>query len=383
MKKQTTTLLTLLLMIYFVLVGCNHSQELPSSVPPVVPESTGSTPFSEPKIVAIAMPNNLQSWGLESSLMRRQLESDGFTVDLRYADNDVETQKSQLEEMIAAGCDVLLITAIDGASLTEVLTRAKGKGILVIAYGRLILETDATSYYVTVDYTEIGDVHGTYIEEKLSLETSPRSLNIELFSGAPNDSGSLSKHLLNDLLDFLQPYLDSGQVAIPSGQVEIQDAGIQGYETGAAQERMESLIASQGYGPNGTRLDAVICASDSIALGVTQALLDAGYTADNFPIVTGWGCDLESVRNIIRGTQSMSIIEDSRKLADRAVEMTESILRGEEPEINTPDSYDNGVKIVPAYVCGFTIVTRENYKELLVDSGYYTEEEIAGLESGG
>ncbi len=385
MKIRAIAFLILLLIVLSALLGCELRPDVSETPPPSAPASVAviPTPDPPPKKVGISLPDqNLRRWVQDGALMKQRLEEDGFIVDLRYASNDVETQVSQLDEMITTGCDVLLITAIDGSALTEVLTPTKNKGITVIAYDRLIMESEAVSYYVTYDRRRIGGTMGRYLKETLNLDNRPGPFNIELFVGSLDDCAMIGRIEMKQFLDLLQPNLDNRQVIVPSGQIDYIDTGVHSWEPEAARARMESLIASQGYGPDGTKLDAVICQSDWLAQGVTQALLDAGYTEKDFPVVTGMDCDVDAVKNIIKGTQSMSVYWNHFKLAERAVIMAEDILDDQEPEINESEEYYNSVKTVPTYVCDYDIVTRENYRELLVDSGYYTEAEIEGLEIG-
>ena len=73
--------------------------------------------------------------------------------------------------MIAGNDDVIVIAPIDGSALTEVLKGAKDKKIPVISYDRLIMNTDAISYYATFDNTKVGRLQGKYIADTLKLRT--------------------------------------------------------------------------------------------------------------------------------------------------------------------------------------------------------------------
>ena len=139
---------------------------------------------------------------------------------------------------------------------------------------------------------------------------------------------------------------------------------------------MENLIASNGYGPEGTRLDAILSSNDSVANGITNALVASGYNADNFPILTGQDCDKPSAKNMKRGLQTMSVFKDTRVLADKVVEMVNAICDKKEVPVNDTETYDNGTGVIPSYLCEPVAVTIDNYKEILIDSGYYTEDQI-------
>ena len=139
---------------------------------------------------------------------------------------------------------------------------------------------------------------------------------------------------------------------------------------------MENLIATNGYGPGKTPLHAVMCSNDSTAQGVTVALLGAGYTAGpDFPIITGQDCDKVSVKNMIAGTQYMSVFKDTRILANRVQTMVLQILNGEEVETNA--AHNNEAREVPTYECELLLGTKDNYREILIDTGYYTEADFS------
>ena len=177
-------------------------------------------------------------------------------------------------------------------------------------------------------------------------------------------------------MDVLKPYLDKGVIVCPSGQTAKAQAATLNWSTEEAQKRMENLITSNGYGPKGAKLDAVYCSNDSTANGVTNALLSAGYTADNFPIITGQDCDKVAVKNMLAGTQAMSIFKDTRALASKVVEMVDAIMKGGEAPVNDTETYDNGTGVIPSYLCEPVFADVNNYKELLIDSGYYTEADL-------
>ena len=135
---------------------------------------------------------------------------------------------------------------------------------------------------------------------------------------------------------------------------------------------MDAIISSN-YN-DGTVLDAVLCSNDSTAQGVTNAIDAAGW--EKFPIITGQDCDITSVKNMIAGKQSMSIFKDTRTLATKTVEMVNALMTGSEAEVNDTETYDNGTGVIPSYLCEPVFADVSNYKELLIDSGYYTEDQL-------
>lgn len=328
-------------------------------------------------LIGVSMPTqSLQRWNQDGSNMKAQLEKAGYKVDLQYAgDNDIPTQVNQIENMISEGCKVLVVASIDGSALTEVLQGAKDKNIPVIAYDRLIMNSDAVTYYATFDNYKVGQLQGQYIVDQLDLkDAGSKTFNIELFTGSADDNNCV--FFFGGAMDVLQPYIDKGTLVVKSGQTTKDQCSTANWDTAAAQSRMENLITSNNYGPNGTKLDAVLSSNDSVALGVSNALKDAGYTKDNFPVLTGQDCDVANVKNIISGYQSMSIFKDTRTLATKVVGMVDAIMKGSKPEINDTKSYNNGTGIIPTYLCDPVFVNLDNYKQLLIDSGYYTEDQL-------
>ena len=326
--------------------------------------------------IGVSMPTqSLQRWNQDGSNMKAMLEQAGHTVDLQYAgDNDIPTQVNQIENMIAAGNEVIVIASIDGSALTEVLKGAKEKNIPVIAYDRLIMNSDAVSYYATFDNTKVGKIQGQYIADALDLANAKEPLNIELFTG-PTDDNNVN-FFWGGAMSVLQPYIDSGKLVVKSGQTTKEQCATLNWNLEEAQKRMENLISSVGYGPEDTPLAAVLTQNDALANGVTNALLATGYDQTNMPVITGQDCDKPAVKNIVRGYQSMSVFKDTRTLAQQVVKMVSAIVNGEKVEVNDTTTYDNGTGIIPSYLCEPVAATKDNYKSLLIDSGYYKADEI-------
>ena len=166
--------------------------------------------------VGVSMPTkDLQRWNQDGANMESQLKAAGYEVDLQYAANDVQQQLSQIENMISNGCDVLVIAAIEGSSLGEALDMAKGANIPVIAYDRLIMNSDAVSYYATFDNYKVGTVQGTYVKDTLDLDNAAGPFNIEFTAGDPGDNNA--GYFFNSAYDVLKDYIAS---CLPSMQTE-------------------------------------------------------------------------------------------------------------------------------------------------------------------
>ena len=321
--------------------------------------------------VGVAMPTkDLQRWNQDGANMEEQLKAAGYEVDLQYASNDIATQVSQIENMISSGAQVLVIASIDGDSLGTVLEQAKEAGVSVIAYDRLIMNSDAVSYYATFDNYMVGTKQGEYIRDQLDLDNTDGPYNLEIFTGDPGDNNA--RFFYGGAMDVLKPYIDEGKLVVKSGQKDFDNVATANWSTENAQSRMDAII-SANYA-DGTKLDAVLCSNDSTALGVTNSL-EANYTG-SWPIITGQDCDVANVKNMIAGKQSMSIFKDTRTLAAKTVEMVDAIMKGSEAPVNDTSTYDNGTGVIPSFLCEPVFADVNNYKELLIDSGYYKESDL-------
>jgi putative multiple sugar transport system substrate-binding protein len=327
--------------------------------------------FAEGEKVGVSMPTkDLQRWNQDGENMNNMLTEAGYEVELQYASNDPATQLNQIKTMIGNGADVLVIAAIEGDSLGEALDMAAEEEIPVIAYDRLLMSSDAVSYYATFDNYKVGQVQGEYVKEQLDLDNAEGPFNIEFTAGDPGDNNA--GYFFNGAYDVLAPYIESGVLVVPSGQMTFEEVATPQWKTDTAQARAENILSS--YYADGTQLDAWVCSNDSTALGVETALA-ANYTGE-YPIVTGQDCDIENTKNMIAGKQAMSVFKDTRTLAEQVVKMVGQILNGEEVDVNDTETYDNGVIVVPSYLCEPVFADADNYVELLIDSGYYTEDQL-------
>ena len=326
------------------------------------------------KRVGVAMPTqSSQRWIQDGANMKEKLEALGYQVDLQYAEDDVQAQVSQIENMITNGANCLVVASIDSSALVNALAQAKANNIPVIAYDRLLMDTDSVSYYATFDNKGVGTLIGKYVEKNLGLAEGKGPYNVEFFAGSPDDNNA---HFLNDgVFEVLQKYIDNGQLVVPSKQTDFDTICTLRWSQETAQRRMEDLIS--GYYTDGKKLDAVISPFDGISYGVAAALEGAGYqVGKNWPLITGQDAELMATKNIISGKQTMTVFKDTRTLADKCVTMVQAVLEGKTPEINDTKSYDNHKLIVPSYLCTPVAVDKSNYQKELVDSGYYKADQL-------
>ncbi len=376
MKKRVLGVLLTALMSMSLLIGCGPAD---TGNPPDDGDgaaTTGSSNAGGGKKVAVAMPTqSSERWINDGSNMKEKLEKLGYEVDLQYAEDDVQAQVSQIENMIASGADCLVIAAIDSSALVNVEQQAKEQGIPIIAYDRLLMDTDAVSYYATFDNKGVGTAIGKYIEESKDLKKASEageSYTIEFFMGSPDDNNAVM--LYDGLMEVLKPYLDDGTLVCKSGRTSFEETCILRWSQETAQQNCENYLTGF-YAKD--KLDICATAFDGFAYGCKAALEGAGYkVGKDWPLITGQDAELMATKNIIAGSQTMSVYKDTRLLADKCVTMVQAVLEGSEPEINDKEQYNNGKITVPSYLCTPVAVDKDNYKEIIVDGGYYTEEQL-------
>ncbi|WP_157574356.1 multiple monosaccharide ABC transporter substrate-binding protein [Jiangella muralis] len=337
----------------------------------------------EDRTIGVSMPTQTsERWIADGDSVREQLEELGYQVDLQYAGDDIPTQSQQVDQMITQGADVLIIAAIDGTALSSQLQAAADADIPVIAYDRLIRDSENVDFYVSFDNYRVGVAQAEALLTGLGLLTADGQpgeatgpFNVELFAGSLDDNNA---HFFFDgAMDTLQPFIDDGSLAVKSGQAEIEQVAILRWQQETAQRRMEDLLTSS-YN-DGSRVDGVLSPYDGLSRGIITALQNAGYGAAASPmsVVTGQDAEIASVKLIDDGVQNSTIFKDTRLLAEQAVAAAEAFLAGEEPEANDTETYENGVKVVPSYLLPVETVYADDIAPLLVDSGYYTAEEVA------
>jgi putative multiple sugar transport system substrate-binding protein len=325
--------------------------------------------------IGVAMPTKSSTrWIADGNSMKEQLEAAGYQVDLQYAEDDIPTQVSQVENMVTKGVQQLVIAAIDGTALGDILNTAEESNIPVIAYDRLIRESGAVDYYSTFDNFGVGVLQAEALVEGLKA-TGEGPYNVELFAGSPDDNNAT--FFWNGAMSILQPLIDSGDMVVVSGQTDFEQAAILRWDPATAQKRMEDLL-TKSYTTE--TVDGVLSPYDGLSLGIIAALKANGYGSGDKPlsVVTGQDAEIQSVQSINKDEQNSTIFKDTRELAKVTVGMIEAIGNCEEPEVNDTTTYDNGVKVVPSYLLKPLTVVKANVTEALVDSGYYTQDEIDG-----
>lgn len=333
------------------------------------------------KKVGISMPTkSLERWNRDGSYLEEQFKKEGYDVEITYSDNDTDQQVNDIQNMISDNVDILVVAAIDGDTLSTVLADAKDQNIPVISYDRLIMNTDAISYYVSFDNYKVGQLQGQYIIDTLKLDGSKKKYNMEVTAGDPADNNAT--FFYNGAMDTLKKYIDDGTVKIVSKQQDFESVATPQWSTDEALNRMQNILSSY-YADGKNQLDIALCSNDSTALGVTQAI-ESDYAGKNTPLITGQDGDVANLKNILDGKHAMTVYKAVANEAVVTLKLVKSVLDGNTPDESLTkefdcecsydtDSYDNGTGKIPSYLLTPEVITKDNYKEKLVDTGYYKE----------
>ena len=326
-------------------------------------------------LVGIAMPTKTSArWIDDGNNMVRQFEEAGYTTDLQYADDDIPNQLAQIENMITKGVNVLVIAAIDGTTLSNALENAKAADIKVIAYDRLIRDTDAVDYYATFDNFKVGvEQAGSLVKGLKERFPDQKPWNVELFGGSPDDNNAF--FFYDGAMSVIQPLIDDGSIAVVSGQMGMDKVGTLRWDPATAQARMDNLL-SANY--TDKQVHGVLSPYDGLSIGILSSLKGVGYGSGDMkmPIVTGQDAEVPSVKSMLADEQYATIFKDTRELAKVTVGMVNDMLEGKEPQVNDTETYNNGVKVIPSYLLQPVAVDKSNWEQILVGSGYYTKDQV-------
>lgn len=337
--------------------------------------SLSSSAFAQDKgTIGIAMPTKSSArWIADGDNIVKSLQAKGYKTDLQYADDDIPNQLAQIENMITKGDKVLVIAAIDGTTLSDALQKAANAGIKVLAYDRLIRGSKNVDYYATFDNFKVGVLQAQSIEKELGLKEGKGPFNIELFGGSPDDNNAF--FFYNGAMSVLQPYIDSGKLVVRSGQTGMQKVGTLRWDGAVAQARMDNILSAYYTDKH---VDAVLSPYDGLSIGILSSLKGVGYgTAGTaMPVVTGQDAEVQSIKSIVAHEQRSTIFKDTRDLAKVAADMVDAMLASKTVQVNDTKTYENGIKVVPAYLLTPVPVDISNYKKILVDSGYYKADQL-------
>lgn len=358
MKKFTTALLALGAAGAMMLTGCSSSDRDAGSGSSA--DSSGSAAaagFAADATIGVALPQKTsENWVLAEGLFNDGLKEAGFKPLVQFANGGVTEQQNQIQAMIEQDAKVIIVGAIDGGQLGTQLEAAKQAGITIIAYDRLLENTDAVDLYLAFDNYKVGQLQGQALLDGLTARKGAGPYNIELIAGSPDDANS--KPFFEGAMNILQPKIDDGTLVVVSGQTSIEQVATQGWKAENAQKRMDTLLAGNYTDKD---LDGVLSPNDTLARAALTSVSQAGKPT---PVITGQDSEVESVKSIMAGEQYSTIYKDTRELVKQSITAVKDLQQGKDPEVNDTTSYNNGVKNVPAYLLTPIIVTKDNAAEV-------------------
>jgi putative multiple sugar transport system substrate-binding protein len=351
----------------------NRRHFLATTVAAAVAMTSGVAMAESKGLVGISMPTKSSTrWISDGESMVKEFTSLGYEVDLQYAEDDIPNQLAQIENMVTKGAKVLIIAAIDGTTLGDILKKAHEAGAKVIAYDRLISKTEFVDYYTTFDNFGVGVLQANSLVEGLKA-SGAGPYNVELFGGSPDDTNAF--YFYDGAMSVLQPMIDSKEIVIQSGQMGMDKVGTLRWDGAVAQARMDNLL-SAFY--TDKKVNGVLAPYDGLSRGIISSLKGVGYgTGDQkMPIVTGQDAELASVKGMMAGEQYSTVFKDTRELAKVTAKMVDTVMGGKEPEINDTKTYNNGVKVVPSFLLTPYSVGKGDIQKMLVDSGYIKADDL-------
>ena len=305
--------------------------------------------------VQLLFPNpNSGIWKYVGELCAQLLREANYDVELHYC-ADVTEQINQVKEAIEKNPSAIVIGAQDTGALGEVLSFAKEKSIPVIAYDRLIMHTDAISYYASFENNSVGEFQARYVEEKLNLKSGAGPFTIEFIGGDSADTNA--PMFFHGAFNYLKPYIDSGQLVVSSGQTDFRTVSTAGWKKENAQARMTEILRTHYAG--GKSLNVVIAANDDLAEAFIQAAQSVGYSGAP-TLLTGQDAGANGVANIKSGKQAMTVYKDPEVLCGKIVRMVKAVVEGSQPAINDETNIRNDMMTIPSYLCIPMIVDSSN-----------------------
>ena len=356
MKKLTAALVAAGAAGALMLTGCS-SERGGSTEGSSDGSSETAAGFAAHATLGVALPQKTsENWVLAEQLFKDGLTEAGFDPIVQFANSGVTEQQNQIQAMVEQGASVIVVGAIDGSQLGTQLEAAKDSGASVIAYDRLVKNTDAVDMYVAFDNFQVGVLQGQALLQGLAERKGDGPYNIELIAGSPDDANSTP--FFEGAMSVLQPKIDDGTLVVVSGQTSFEQVATQGWKAENAQKRMDTILAGS-YAD--TELDGVLSPNDTLGRAALTSVAQAGKDT---PVVTGQDSEVESVKSIMAGEQYSTIYKDTRELVAQTIKEIQLLQKGEDPEINDTKSYDNGVKVVPSFLLTPIIVTKDNAAEV-------------------
>lgn len=360
MRKLTTVMTTLVAAGALALSACGTERTATPTAGSSASGGAAAAGFEKGALIGVALPQKTsENWVLAENLFKEQLTAAGYKADVQFANGGVSEQQNQIQAMVTKGAKVIIVGAIDGSQLSTQVKAAKDAGVTVIAYDRLLKNTDAVDLYVAYDNFKVGQLQGQSLLDGLKERKGSGPWNIEFLAGSADDANS--KVFFDGAMSVLKPKIDDKTLTVKSGEMTFEQAATQGWKAENAQKRMDTILSGH-YATE--KLDGVLSPNDTLGRAAMTSVRAAGK---ELPVVTGQDSEVESVKSIVAGDQYSTIYKDTTALVKHSVKVVEDLQAGKAPEVNDSKSYNNGVKVVPAFLLEPKIVTKATAAEIYKD----------------
>lgn len=295
----------------------------------------------------------LERWQHDRDIFVEQAEKLGAEVVFQSSNGDDTTQLSQAENLISQGVDVLVVIPHNGESIAPIVEEAHQNKIKVLAYDRLITNSDL-DYYVSFDNVKVGELQAKAIVDKTAKG------NYFMMGGSPTDNNA--KLFRQGQMNIIQPLVDKGDIKI------VGDQWTKDWSAEEALKIMENALTA-----NSNKIDAVVASNDSTAGGAIQALQAQGLSGK--VSISGQDADLAGCQRVVEGIQTMTVYKPIKDIAAKAAEMAVKIARGEEIDTNGTVT-NNGEKDVPSVLLTPIAVTADNMNDTVIKDGFQKFDEV-------
>jgi len=335
-------------------------------------------------LIGIAMPEtHVQRWAKDGNALKMEAEKLGYRAEVQWGNADQAMQNQQIQSFLTQGAKALVIGCInDGVG--SVVTEAARDGVTVIAYDRVIPNSDGYDYFITFNNFKVGVLQAQSIVDGLDLDNgiAAKPKQITLFAGSPTDGNAF--FFFDGAMSVLNPYIEKGVLNVvgpyPKSSADtanFQRIATENWQAPIAKTRMENLLNNDA---RNVVLDAVLVPNDTLARAVIEACkADAKYR-NKLPIVTGQDAEFDSIISIKNGEQYSTVYKDTAMLSEAAILLADQILKGRTPDIpgvilasgDLREIGNTGRKYVQTYLLDAILITRDNLN-VPVDAGFYDE----------
>ena len=297
----------------------------------------------------------VERWRKDRDIFIAEAKKLGAEVIVQSADGDERRQNQQAENLITQGVDVLVVIPKDSVAAAQIVKSAHEEGIKVIAYDRLIKESNP-DLYISFDNEQVG-----YLQAEYLLRKKPKG-NYFLLGGAPSDNNA--QLLREGQLRALKPAINKGDIKLVA---EGKHWAVN-WDPNDALDKTEQVLTQVN-----NQIDAVVASNDGTAGGVIQAL--EGQNLAGKVLVSGQDAELAACQRIVKGTQTMTVYKPIRLIAKEAAHAAVALAKGEEIE-KAKQKVNNGKVDVPSILLTPIQVDKDNLDEVVIKDGFHTRENV-------